>query len=358
MSKDKPKVESPSVKTEQKKPQSSKGHAWPGFIALLSLVLVVLASSAGFYIYKKQIEPQTLAIEKQIANFQGAFSGTEQDLNSQRQLLNSVQSTLQEYQREEKSGDVLLSEAEYLVQLAIYNLVFEGNVTIAYQLLQAADERVEEMGGALSFPIRRALANDIVAISAVPKADLPGLVSRLNALSLRVETLPRAMVTVEEDATNSDNASQMPTTWKEKVAKTGSRMGEILSNLVVVSHDVPEAAPLLPPDQYIYVITNIQSKLAMAEWAALYRQPEIYKQSLGQAKDWVQRYFVAGNSQTAAFLKSIDELATASIKPSLPDLSDSLEQIELARGNQKPVESSGDQRQEADEPQSNSSTLI
>jgi uroporphyrin-3 C-methyltransferase len=350
MSKDDKKTSKPPAASKETKSETPNGNAtWPGFVAILSLLLVVAGFAGVYYL----TQSQKAAIEKQAIDFQGALSATQTFVMDQQKTLLRIQGEIKEYQKEDKAADELLSEAEYLVRLAMFNLSFEANTETAYQLLQAADEKIQAMGATLGWPIRQALAKEMAAVNAVPKVDLPGIVSQLNALSQQVEFLPRASTPAETLTTAPASTSQETSTWKEKLHKTGDRISQVISSLFVISYDVPEAAPLLPPDQYVFVITNIQSKLAMAEWAALYRQPEIYQQSLAQAIEWIRRYFADNNSQTGAFIKNLDELMTISVKPKLPDLSASLKQIEIARGenSNSDVEVSDAQENEEDTPE-------
>lgn len=327
----------PPTTAKEKKTTAAKKSTWPGVIALLSLLLMVMAIGAAYYLYQKDIQDRRLVAEKQAIDIEMALAETQKIVIAQEKTLADIQVELKNYQRGEKNGEEYLNEAEHLVRLAMFMLIFEGDTTTVYQLLQTADEKMQIMDDTtVTWPIRQALAKDIVAVQVVHRVDLPGLISHLNALSVQVESLPRSFEPTEALTASSSSSADASTdksaaTWKEKLNKTGSRITQILGGLFVISRDVPKAAPLLPPDQYIYIITNIQAQLAMAEWAVLYRQPKIYQESLTQAETWIRRYFAENHSDTQAFLTRLDRLMAISVKPDLPDLTESLKQIELAR---------------------------
>lgn len=295
------------------------------YIRKMIMVLVIIIALSGLCYLLYLVH----GVTGQVASLQKSLSYTRAMLTTQQKATAALQNTLEVYERQEKSGDEYLSEIENLVRLAAFHLAFEGNTTAAYQLLQAADEKAQS-AGTLGWSIRQALAKDMVAVQAVQRVDLPGLVSRLNALSLQVESLPRALEVEPATQTPPPTHSEVMT-WKERFNQAGHKITEGLGRLFIIQHDAPQAAPLLPPDQYVYVITNIQSQLAMAEWAALYRSPEIYQQSLSKAEEWVRRYFEDQHSETRGFLRNLNVLLSVPIKPELPDLADSLQQIEIAR---------------------------
>ncbi|MDF3055009.1 MAG: hypothetical protein K0Q74_916 [Gammaproteobacteria bacterium] len=352
---------------EHAEEKKERKHIWPGVIAILTLLLVVIFLGTACYLYKKEIQSQRLAVRKQAVEFDMALSRTQKIVLTQQKALAVIQDQLKHQQRAEKSDEEYLGEAEHFVRLAMFTLIFESNAATAHQLLQAADEKIQSITDmASSLPIRQALAKDMVAVQMVQQVDLPGLVSRLNALSAQVELLPHLFEPAEvpssgspESPARTEEVAVSP--GREKLNRAGDTIAQVFSKLFVITHNVPQAAPLLPPDQYVYVITNIQSKLAVAEWGVLYRQPEIYKQSLAQAETWVRRYFADNHSETQAFLKALDALLMVSIKPDLPDLTGTLKQIELARRKgdvvvESSAEEKTDARKRTEQPQSSITT--
>jgi uroporphyrin-3 C-methyltransferase len=327
---------------KEKKTTVTRKISWPGIVAVLSLWLVIAAIGVAYYVYQKDTQAWQLLAEKQTVDIERKLAETQKIVIAQEKTFADMQAELKSYQRGEKNGDEYLNEAEHLVRLAMFMLIFEGDTTTVYQLLQAADEKIQIMGDSiLTWPIRQSLAKDIVAVQVAHRVDLSGLISHLNALSAQVESLSRSFEPTEalaSSASPTEPAGEKNTVmWKEKLNQTGSRIIQILGNLFIISRDAPKAAPLLPPDQYVYVIINIQTQLAMAQWAVLYRQPEIYQQSLTQADTWTRRYFAEDHSDTQAFLKGLNALLEIPIKPNLPDLTDSLRQIELARKKEQVV---------------------
>lgn len=340
MSQDNSTSKLPTEKTDKKiSPPSKKPSSASLGLAMLSLLIAIATAAIAVYIYKFHIQPNLIP-PQQMVTYEKKLSDVQRTLLTQQHVLGDVQKKLNQYQQEKQSGTVGLDEAEYLIKLAMFNLNFGGNASVARQLLQTADEKIQSLGDPKYWPLRQAIAKDLAALDAVSKVDLPGIVSRLNALSEQVESLPHAQAPAENlTAQSRAVASVQPasaSSFTQKLQVVGQRVLDILSRLVVITRDVPKAAPLLPPDQYAYVITNIQSKLSTAEWAVLYHQPQIYQQSLMQAKQWAFRYFAESNNQVVAFIKSLEELMAISVKPAFPDLSNTLNMIDQIKNNVSP----------------------
>src|SRR5262249_54493000 len=104
---------------------------------------------------------------------------------------------------------------------------------------------------------------------------------------------------------------------------------QVLKTMIVIHHNVPEAEPLLPPEQYAYTKINTQTQVAQAQWAALYRQPQLYQASLTQAIAWIQRYYAAGDA-TNAILKQLQNLTKINVKPPAPNSLRSVQAIQHA----------------------------
>ena len=104
-------------------------------------------------------------------------------------------------------------------------------------------------------------------------------------------------------------------------------VGHALKEVVVVRHIEQPVAPLLPPQQQVYLTQNIQLQLSCAQWALLHQQQQVYQQCLAQANGWIAQYFVQSAPATQSVLAALTELRKVDAKPALPDLSQTLEQI-------------------------------
>lgn len=196
------KLNNGEAKPVKKHKRAKSGHAFPLFNLALSVAII---GAVGFVGYKgwQQVESQKSQIQSQQQQLQ-------QILNAQSQVSTDVQKQLQQNtlvqnkeltilketiaaflkQNQHSRRDWLIAEAEYLIKLANHRLVLAHDVATGIQALQAADDRLLEVGSPRFIPLRRALAIDIQKLNAVPKFDIVGISLKLNALQQQVEALP------------------------------------------------------------------------------------------------------------------------------------------------------------------------
>ena len=163
-----------------------------GALIAVGILLIVAAACAGGAWYLWQLLQQTQSQQRaSLASLeqtvQANAQAREHDAQQFGQQLQALQTQLREANDaitvlRENSGrqrsDWLLSEAEYLANIANYRLLLERDVKTALVALQAADERLREIGDPALLDIRKQLAQDIQALRAVPQPDVPGLARR------------------------------------------------------------------------------------------------------------------------------------------------------------------------------------
>ncbi len=296
-------------------------------IALIALVIAVACAIALLYFGQRIAFMQnTLATEPKLHQQLTAQATAIQNL--QQQMQRSQLEIQQAQQARATDNHLALIEADYLVNLAAFNLLAENNVSLARQLLRSADQRIAMHGDSRLLPVREALGADLAELDAVPTIDVAGLIIQLNALTAQVEQLPRVpLLNKQAPPTTVAPAKPAHPSWKEQAKQFLEQVGKTLESLFVVRYETGQVAPLLPPDHYVFIVANIQSQLAIAQWAVLHRQPEVYQQALNQAATWIQRYFPADNPVVQALLKNLHELLTIPVKSPLPNLDRSVQAI-------------------------------
>jgi len=146
------------------------------------------------------------------------------------------------------------------------------------------------------------------------------LVARLSALSEQAEKLPQLPISVLEKATPETTqpviaqSTWLNSSW-DQVKKFVFAAGRALSNMVIISKDTKSIPILLTSEEHTYVITNIQSQLGLAAWAAIHRQPNIYRQSLSQVEIELGRYFATDNATVKSMQNALKELANITVNP-------------------------------------------
>lgn len=316
---------------EQNKSSSGSASVFPSVIAFLALFV----AGAGFYFsfqtseQGKQFASTISEHSSQFAEFatkeqiQNVLSKQEQELL---QLQNSVSNLQLKSQQDETAW--VLSEVQYLVKLANFNLMYDANVEVARQILQIADRRVQSLPATTMANVRAALANDLAKLDAIKKVDREGIVLRLSALSDMVSELP--LTDHQADlmkASAQQEASVVANTadWRSKIQNSLAS----LKNAVVIRRLDQPLTPLLSPEQHANLIENIQLKLSFASWAVLHRNQSLFQHSLEQAQKWIKAN-LKDTDATKALLSGVEQLSQINVAPSLPNLNASMAAIQQA----------------------------
>ncbi|WP_246286542.1 uroporphyrinogen-III C-methyltransferase [Vreelandella maris] len=218
----------------------------------------------------------------------------------------------------------LHAEAAYLLRLANQRLQLEGDVDGAAALLRTADARLVDADNPALTPVREAIANELAALDAVPQVDRTGLYLALNAQQERISEL-RLSQEIEEQAVTS-SIEQPPTgTFQRQLA----RFGEELKDLVVVRHHDEALEALITPEQESYLRQSLRLVLEQTQLALLNEEKELYDASIDKALQLLNDYYDTTREETQSVITRLEELQQAEVKPELPDISAS--QQELAR---------------------------
>ncbi|MCH1921443.1 uroporphyrinogen-III C-methyltransferase [Shewanella sp. A3A] len=301
---------------------------WPMRLGLLLVTLLAIAALAASFWLDQQIQQQQLQnqqLQQQIVQAQNAPTQQLQQLNqalqTQQQQLGDTQNTLQKMQQtEEQLGTKvaalaqrhpnhwLAAEAEYLVRLAGRKLWLEKDPQTAVGLLKAADERIAAMQESSLVPLRRAIAEDITAVSEIKNADIAGTVYALDGVIAKLEKMPlNRLQQQDEPEADDQQVTTSLSDWRTNLAKTWRALKDDFFTIRKVSTDV---TPLLSGKQEWYLEENIRNKLLQAQ-LALYQYNELnYRQSITLARKWIQQYYDLEDSSTQEVLASLEALAS------------------------------------------------
>ena len=294
---------------------------------LLLLALIAVTAYGGWEVYQRQQADHILLQALQTQQQQTTKANQEQLLALQQQLAQMQQvhtetanqlALLQDRERNSRE-DWLILEAEHLIKLATQQLSFERDVPIAIKALQAADDRLRQSPHPAIVAVRKAIAEDLHALRAVPTVDSVGISVALSTLTDDVEQLPLIIPEPKSHAQNTavapsprqvDDWSQLPKViWQD------------LKSLVVIrNHEEPVKA-LLAPEQRFFLTENLRLQLEQARLAMLSGEATVYQERLKTAIAWVEHYFDKNAKSTLASLQTLKQLQQHDIAPPLPDLS-------------------------------------
>ena len=161
-----------------------------GLIALLLSLTALAAAGGGLYLLQ-QFRISTAARNAELSQLNSRLQGLQRSIASQQdrrealsdsiKKLTARQDSMQEsikklYEQQNRhSIDWALAEIEHLMIIAVNSLTLQKDVKTALAALQAADDRIRNLGDPGLLPVRRQLVSDINALRSVNQVDITGL---------------------------------------------------------------------------------------------------------------------------------------------------------------------------------------
>lgn len=228
--------------------------------------------------------------------------------------------------------DWLLAEAEYLLRLASQRLLMDRDVPSAIALIQTVDDILADAHGLTVFELRASLAEDLAALGAVADLDTEGIFLRLNALIGRVDVLRQQQLIYQMDVEAVPEVSDPGATVLENLTSMLGSAGSRIAALVDYRVSDERVQPVLPAEEEYYLRQNLVMKYQQAQLALLSGKQEIFVTSIGDARNWINRYFDGQDVETSSVLITLAELESIDTTREIPDISVSLRLVrELQR---------------------------
>ena len=335
----------------ESKPRKGKGTA---FSILALLFVTTAAGGLAWYGWTHYLQPQQQRIQlleesidrqqelsnrlnNQQKSADEARTATEQLLESLSNNQQLIEQRLESHANRlrDLSGtsrdDWMLAEAKYLLRLASQHLLMERGTVGAQALLKSADEILTAIDDVDLFIVRQAVAKDLMALKLAPTVDREGIYLQLAALIDTVEKLPVIPLSPQRQVTPSaesaepghiaDDKKWYSRLWFE-LRDTFVNLGQFIR---IRHHDKPPE-PLLSDEHKYHLAHNLRLMFEQSQSALLREQSEVYRQSLEQAKQWLNQYY-AHYSKKDILVEEINQLQQQPIVQFLPDISGSLEQL-------------------------------
>lgn len=213
----------------------------------------------------------------------------------------------------------MLAEAEYYLQVANAELQLANNPEVALLALEYADERVRQLADPGLTGVRRALSREIQALEGYERADVEGVTLALANLAERVDALP-----LDEQVVESPAAEEPLDPEAEGLSRAWASVKEAFSDLVSVRRADEAVQPLMSPDAAHFLRANLALQFQAARLAFLRGEQAVFRESLQNAADWLERYYDADSRAVQSALDTIEETRDARLQGSPPDISESL----------------------------------
>jgi uroporphyrin-3 C-methyltransferase len=221
-----------------------------------------------------------------------------------------------------RSG-LLATESEYLSRLAAQRLALAHDADGALALLASADAALRDIRDADVHAARNAIAADSARLREVAALDVEAAYLRLAALPAQVERLALADAPMRATAAEPPlrvaadaDAPDQRSAWQ--------RLGDALATLVSVRRVDAAVAPLVTRGERQFAVQNFRLLIEQAQLALLQRQGGIYRNSLLQAGDWLDRLASGDPVLRHAVRRELSALQSLSPDAAMPSLDASL----------------------------------
>lgn len=214
----------------------------------------------------------------------------------------------------------LLAEVEYLLRLANQRLIMAGDAVSARRLLQSADGILRQLDSTALHPVRRAVAEDLAALRALPELDVEGLYLRLGAL---VDQVAGLVIFELPERTDGPEAAAADT-WQQRLQQGYQQALATLSKYIVVRRREVPVEALVDPQWEGLLRQNLVMLLQQAQVALLSGNQPLYEASLQRAQRWLTEFFLADEAAASAAANELEALSDEVIAVPLPDISASL----------------------------------
>ena len=208
-------------------------------------------------------------------------------------------------------GEVMLrlNEAEFLLLLGEERLRLFGDVPAAIQAYRLTDAALASIDDPVLVTLRQTLAQELLALSAVPADPRPAIRAELARLGDSLEQLPASRAGTLETAAPSD-----------------SRLLQLLGQLVTVRRiDARDA--VLGPVQRETTLAALRLQLQLAQAALARPDPAAYTHALNQASVLATRLFDAADGHVVTLQATLQRLRAATLVPELPVLGATLAEL-------------------------------
>ncbi|WP_375321503.1 uroporphyrinogen-III C-methyltransferase [Aliivibrio logei] len=297
-------------------------------LGTVAIIISILLSGGAFLASQQQVTQQQIKIaqlEQQLKSADSTFDA--KLVTAEQRITDKADETVRKatvlMQQQNKSiaslqlaiadikgrrpNDWLLAEADYLVKIAGRKLWLEHDVVSATRLMENADQRISALNDPSLTPLRRAMADDIATLKAIPLIDRDGLVLKLNSLEQQINKLPLASAVLPEaDAVEQKKVSTNINDWQSNLMQS---LDDFAGHFITYRVREGNVIPLLSPEQHFYLKENIKGKLLLASKALYREQSEVYATSLESAKLWSSQYFQQDDPAVKSFMAQLDSLA-------------------------------------------------
>ncbi|MBN1684359.1 MAG: uroporphyrinogen-III C-methyltransferase [Gammaproteobacteria bacterium] len=219
-----------------------------------------------------------------------------------------------------------LAEIESLLQMADLTLNVQHNISTTITLLKIANNKMREMNDVRLVGARHLLVSNIVKLQSLQMSQVTPLYMQIQSINEQVEALPfitdKNATTISQEQTVTEAKKQHP--WIQALKNSWTNIKQFL---VVQKNEYP-AKLILSKQEKATLKLNLHLYLTQAQSALLQRHRTIYQNSLKNAVQMIQQYFLQNDDQVNKVMQSLNALKQINITPKLPQINRTLWAVE------------------------------
>ena len=324
-------------------PQATSRTSAVGLLALfLVLVLAAGGGVGGYYLWQQQENMQgqmrsqqkaqkldSQQLQQQMKQVQGETAQLIQSIEANTALIQQLETSQQQIsdisqraieQTNRGQRDWILAEIDYLLRLANRRLEIARDINSAAAALQAADQRIHELGDLNLLPIRKQLARDIAALKALHQVDVNGTALALDQMIILASALPFKSVQEEIKAQMQTEATatteKKPESFVDSVISTVKNIGDIK-----VHHRSIQPASSAQQQQQIEQI--LRTHLLAARLAVLRFDQLQFSHDIEQAQKVLHLHYQDTDNRVKQMQKDLAQFSSINLTPDLPSITTS-----------------------------------
>jgi uroporphyrin-3 C-methyltransferase len=252
-------------------------------------------------------------------------SGRIDELGGLSQRVTELSNTLEEMRARTEKGERawVIAESRYLLEIANRRLALERDDQSALAALLAADARLQTLRDPALNGARRALAQEIQSLRAVPHPDIDGIVARLASGEELATRLPVLGAIAEHYRPDEPTYGATPGFARAWQVVKSSFVG-----MVSIRRIGEDAVELVSLEEQGLRRHHLQLLLYGARMAALRRDSADYRANVSAARRWLEEMFDIREPSVLSLRNDLLMLEQLEIAPTLPDISRSLKLLD------------------------------
>lgn|GEM_PF-2232833 len=310
----------------------------------ISALVVAIASSAFFQFRVEMLSRDNAALDQHLTLLSSQYQAQLQQGAKQQQTLGEYEKHLTAMQGHvnfmsrtldqipgAKVDDWKLAEVEYLLRLANQRIILQQELSGAHALLDSANQILGQLDDPSLLNIRQQLAKEMRVLGSFVQLDRQGMYMEIQALKSAIPNAIHAPKNFDKKPKESSNTvASQPVNENESLGAWDTIKQQFLS-LVRIRHNEQAFNESLTDSQFQLLEHSLILMLEQAQWALLKADNELFKTSLENAANWIERNL--RHSQADTVLADITKLAKVDITQHMPDISKSLNLLRQALKN-------------------------